>query len=240
MNWREKLGPFNILQWAVMLAAFLLAWFYFKRGNGTTIVDNPTDPTVPAVDGVGTLPTSDNTGDTGPTTNLQWEIQAVKWASGNGYTALTSQIALSKYLNGSALTVTESKLIDDVIGHFGLPPNGVSETPVVTPDPSTDTALTTAIRNAYNTFLGRSPSQGEIDYWVNQGIIPPTVNSLIVGSPEAANRRAMLDITAYYNRYLKRLPDAGEISHWTALYNSNGAGWVESTIANSAEAVSKR
>jgi hypothetical protein len=83
-----------------------------------------------------------------PDDNDRWMRRAIEWIAGQGLaTADVATIALQKYLSGDQLSMTEGKIRDAAIAHFGLPPeipqSGGTEptptpgpTPVPTPNPT--------------------------------------------------------------------------------------------------------
>lgn len=136
---QRKLGPFPVWAWGVLLGGLAIAWLYLSdagilspaedtsgepAGEGAYGSDFSTVPIVP----------EETETDAPEATNLEWLTQAVNAATGSGIaTAVEAQTALSKYLEGAQLTAAEGRILNEVLGLIGLPPQG-TETPNVSPD----------------------------------------------------------------------------------------------------------
>lgn len=94
-------------------------------GGAPTFVANPTP---------GYLSPDANQGEQSIDDNMKWLRRGIEWLVGNGHASVDqATIALQKYLSGEHLSVSEGKLRDLAISHYGLPPelpdSGGTDTP---------------------------------------------------------------------------------------------------------------
>lgn len=104
----------------------------------------------------------------GPTTNAEWQTLAVEALTADGYPPLTIETAISKYLAGTPITVTEQALISQAFRHQGRPPEGA---PVMT------TAPETAVGG------GSSPTAAPVPQNVTQPVAQPVAAPAPIWSP---------------------------------------------------------
>lgn len=81
------------------------------------LAQNPTNPAYPT----GLTPQ----GLPGPVTNAQWSRLAADYLLGKGDDPSLVESALSKYINGTALSVAEQAIVNTALTTFGSPPEGV-------------------------------------------------------------------------------------------------------------------
>lgn len=122
-------------------------------GGAPVFVANP-PPTYISPDG--------NQGEQSIDSNDKWLRRGIEWLAANGHASVDqATVALQKYLAGEHLSVSEGKLRDLAISHYGLPPElpnsgGTDEPSVpvpVTPTPDVP-APRTAIPPTYYTVTG--------------------------------------------------------------------------------------
>lgn len=130
-------------------------------GGAPTFVANPTP---------GYLSPDANQGEQSIDDNDKWMRRSIEWLVGNGHASVDqATVAIQKYLSGDHLSVSEGKLRDLAISHYGLPPElptsgGTDE--VNPPLPTTETPPTgdpTPVKNVpprYHTVVG-----GTDDTW---------------------------------------------------------------------------
>jgi hypothetical protein len=102
------------------------------------------------------------------------------------------------------------------------------------------------IRQNYQTYLGRTPSVGEVNAWVdqfvNRGMTSETMAAQFVGSREFFNQTTKgastfsVWVVQAYQLVLQRTPSAGEVSAWVARLNAPAnIGSFALSAANSPE-----
>src|SRR5262249_37157584 len=77
------------------------------------------------------------------------------------------------------------------------------------------------VRGLYQDLLGRTPSQSEVDGWVQvlaSGVSTTDVAFGIAASREREGQR----VTADYQRYLNRTPSAAEVTGWVNAFENGG------------------
>jgi hypothetical protein len=94
-------------------------------GGAPTFVANPTPPY---------LSPDANQGPGSIDDNMKWLRRSIEWLVGQGHASVDqATVALQKYLSGEHLSVSEGKLRDLAISHYGLPPelpdSGGTDTP---------------------------------------------------------------------------------------------------------------
>lgn len=128
-------------------------------GGAPTFVANPAP---------GYISPDANQGEQSIDSNDKWMRRSIEWLAGNGHASVDqATVAIQKYLSGEHLSVSEGKLRDLAISHYGLPPElptsgGTDEpsTPIppVPPGPVTPTpdppAPRTPIPPTYYTVTG--------------------------------------------------------------------------------------
>lgn len=67
--------------------------------------------------------------------NTTWEAKALAYLIGTGKSPLAAQRALENYLSGVTLNADEGDMVGAAVSRFGLPPQGVQQSPTVTPRP---------------------------------------------------------------------------------------------------------
>ncbi|HEY6020472.1 MAG TPA: hypothetical protein VIY48_11340, partial [Candidatus Paceibacterota bacterium] len=77
-------------------------------------------------------------------TNDAWKRRAIEYLMGNGYTVEVATNAISKYLNGEALSAKESEARDAAVKQLGLPPEDIPDVIRQHPKPE-DTSKTPAV-----------------------------------------------------------------------------------------------
>lgn len=91
------------------------------------------------------------------------------------------------------------------------------------------------VHDAFQTFLGRSPSPGESATWTDRlraGQRSGVLTSMLATSPERARRV----VSELYTRVLRRPPDAGGLQHWSgALLAGQRVVEVGATLYGSSE-----
>lgn len=125
-------------------------------GGAPTFVANP----VP-----GYLSPDANQGEQSIDDNYKWLRRSIEWLVGNGHASVDqATVALQKYLGGDHLSVSEGKLRDLAISHYGLPPElpssggtdeGSVPLPPSNPIPPT-TGPITKVPPTYHTVAGTS------------------------------------------------------------------------------------
>lgn len=148
----SKVGPFPVWGWGIVLGGVAVGYMFLHRGSGTTTataVDPTVDPNA-AMNADDAALAGSGTGDTGdvtnvspvptpapsPDTNALWETRGILYMTGQGTSALTTQIALSRYLNKKALYPTGLAIVEKVVAHQGPPPEaGTTFKPVIAPKP---------------------------------------------------------------------------------------------------------
>lgn len=124
-------------------------------GGAPTFVANPAPVYIPP-DG--------NQGEQSIDSNEKWMRRAIEWLAGNGHASVDqATVAIQKYLAGEHLSVSEGKLRDLAISHYGLPPeipqSGGTDEPA-TPIPQTPTPQNptprTPIPPTYYTVTGNN------------------------------------------------------------------------------------
>lgn len=141
----EKVGPFPVWGWGVMLGGVAVVYMWMNRGGSA---DTGTDPTATGDDsmltaqdvmdandaalwtgndansaGAATGDDTDVTGDADVETRVTWLAKAVAWEAGNGNAPIPVQNALAAYLSGKPITQAQKAIVNEVVAHFGLPPN---------------------------------------------------------------------------------------------------------------------
>lgn len=154
--------------WSYGLIAGVLAlgglWWYRKHEAATAATTTTNTSATTASDGTGMTADSlenlddaalsSETASNGSTlasgsdssaTNQTWETQVVSYLGGTGVAPLAAQQAIENYLNGSTLDTAAQGIVNNAIGKFGLPPEGVSGpiSTVTTPTSSSNPAQQT-------------------------------------------------------------------------------------------------
>lgn len=112
-------------------------------------------------------------------TNNAWEQAAVNYLIANGYPSVTSQNALSNYLDGYAMTPQQLALISVVLKQIGAPPLGVAPTTTTTTPTTTPTSTSTSSTTGTRIISGL--------YGTNPGQTTNPLNKAIVGTATAYN-----------------------------------------------------
>lgn len=136
----KQIGPLPMGGWAAIIAGGLAVGYFINK----KAAKNAAPTTVPAVadSGVGVggtggftdvnPPAPTTPGDTvAVQTNQAWGLQALNWLIAQKYDPGTADNAIRKYLYGQNLTIEEQALINQVLLHFGAPPEPLP--PVVIP-----------------------------------------------------------------------------------------------------------
>lgn len=164
-----RIGPLPAYAWGGMIGVAVLGYQYWHKsstsipGVGATPVAPSTDPSVVPgtpnslnpIDGAFTpgtangspLPTTNPSGSL--SNNQTWLQQGIEYLTGMGTNALAAQQALQNYLNGSPLSTTDQASVNKYLTYKGLPPDGVSGTPVVNgPTAAQEVARLTVLQQA--------------------------------------------------------------------------------------------
>ena len=81
----------------------------------------------------------------------------------------------------------------------------------------------------YEKWIGRTPVQSEIDYWLSLEEAPKTVENAILISPEALGFRTQF-VQSLYAELIKRNPTEGELEAALAIYVSSGGAKVAERV----------
>lgn len=138
------------------------------------------------------------------TDNDQWLRKGVTFLIGRGVNPGSAQAALTLYLSGANLTYEQGQMRDDTVREYGIPPyaSGDLGTTGANPKVATDAARAVIV-NAYQSDLGRAPSEGEITAWTNR---PGDDAAGIHGSPEAIRRRSTVAVPVLPRPVTKPVP----------------------------------
>ncbi len=96
-----------------------------------------------------------------------------------------------------------------------------------TPNP---TSYTPVIEASYMKWLGRAPSQGEIDYWAQALASGTTVASMHQGHQTWLQQQELdATIQRSYQAVFRRAADEGELNYWRG-YVRSGISWYENMV----------
>lgn len=152
---KQKAGPLPVWAWGAILGVLIVGGMYWFSSRNTAATES-TGETVayPDLDGnsgtgssgVSTV-TNGSGGSSAPefTSSLAWMTYAIARLTAEGYSPLTVQAALSKYLAGEALTAEEGRIVNLVISRYGMPPNGTTGISPVADDPKPYTPVSVPI-----------------------------------------------------------------------------------------------
>lgn len=175
--------------------------------------------------------------------NAQWAAAAANYLSAQGVAPTASSNALSNLLNGTPLSADQQKLINQVEGALGVPPEGVigsSSTPGSYTEPTSSFVRYADGTVAQTLSDGTIISFGKYSDWVAAGKpgytqengTPPT--SAYTTSAETAAQQALIQQGAGTGAVLYRiqLGDSlrsisnryyGSPNNWQQIYNANQA-----------------
>lgn len=123
----RNIGPLPVWGWIAVLGVAGAVVVRRRRAATTTAPDQVTYaqqaqvPTIGGAAGGGASPIVSG-GAARPTTNDEWRSTAVTTLTAKGYSSLSADTAVAKYLQGAAMTTTERALIDIALGSLGTPP----------------------------------------------------------------------------------------------------------------------
>lgn len=202
----KQYGPLPLGAWIAVVGGGLgIAWYTRQSGSkGTTIVEDTS-----GIPGVGTgsggmwmqttPPATTEVADAKFTTNEEWARAVVNYLIAQGYDAALADTAVRKYLESTALSISENALIILGLAKYGAPPILLPQPPPlpVIPPPVVTPPVTTT-PPVVNTPTPTAPNTRWI--WVTPW---PTKHSTLWG----------ISSTAY-----------GSGSKWPTLYNANRVG----------------
>lgn len=138
---RKEVGPLPVGAWLMVVAAGL-GFAYWKKRNVDTSSNSSEQELSPlltneTLGNIGGLMQLLNTGQTGPNTqtyqdNTSWYQQALRLLIGRGNDPTLTDNALRKYMNGIALSLPESKVLElalQLLGPIPTPPPPPQTTP---------------------------------------------------------------------------------------------------------------
>lgn len=146
----KKIGPLQIWQYGAIVAALAWAYYWWTHRNETTndagsgydfAAPDAGDSGLDFTDNTGVSAntggssTGAQSGSTTPRDNLAWLQAASTYLAGFNYEGVAINNALTKYLQGEALTPSERALVNQAIARFGVPPEGTPVSPGGTPTP---------------------------------------------------------------------------------------------------------
>lgn len=245
MDLKTKIGPLPAYVWGGLIGLAVLISAYWRSSTKKAATASTTTAPLDAIDGAfgpGTgngSPLSapvDNSGNN-LATNGTWLTQAVDYLVGLGNVPIDVQAALQRYLNGDSLNAPQSEFVNKAIAKYGLPPNGtvgVSDHPDVA-------SLTGAIQRAFQQYIGRAPTQQEINQYLTtpDGSAPTAqqITDAIHVSPAATDLWARGIIGGFYMKYYGRPMDEKGYQYWLSVYNQfHDWGAVERAMAAVPEA----
>jgi len=151
---KQKAGPLPVWAWGVILGVVVVAasYWYSSKSKASSAGDGADGGAGSLVaypdldggngDGSGSNSGTVVTGTDAPTSsapqfssNAAWMTYVVAKLTAEGNSPLTTQVALLNYLSGKPLSAAEQALVNQAIGRFGLPPNGVDMIPTLNPEP---------------------------------------------------------------------------------------------------------
>jgi hypothetical protein len=215
-GWLSKryLGvPVVYLAGAVVAILVIVAYLGSKKNTtgatASTATTAPVDP-YQTLNSTGTVTTSQpvyyvpantqNVDTTAVQTNADWQKKAVEYLVANGSTVGDAQGAIQAYVTGQDMTYAQSNLVNTAVAKFGLPPTitnigSVAAKPsdvVTAPENSSAPVNDVRIRNAYQYYLKRTPSNAEVLWWTSYMVTTGTsidkVENLIGTSAEAKSK----------------------------------------------------
>lgn len=177
---KADLGGKPIWVWGLLGGVAVLAGYYVFKSNKNakvagsiaTGLGSVTDtigsafPTIsqPEVPGV-----QANTGNTLGNENIEtvesWKARGVIIGTRNGHTAINSNNALTKYLDGKPLTQKEANVVNEVILAIGTPPGGQNRVVQIIKDsePKTNTSVNDT---------GNKPKKSNPIIWKPKPVVP--------------------------------------------------------------------
>jgi len=169
---KEKVGPLPIWAWGVIVGVILLGVYYLFQRNKTlksnsgvvtpdvyTGADSSLGYTVPAGNQSSVITETVET-------NQSWITKAVRYLSEQGYNSADAQVWLQQYVSGIPIVGDKAKAaIQEALDRFGTAPDTSAGVPTFVTAPPPEEPYATTVRQAYNTFLKRDPTDNEIKMW---------------------------------------------------------------------------
>lgn len=174
----QKIGPYPAGAWLALIgggtALGLVLRRRFSSGPTTTVLPDTTDeagnPITNATAGALGQPnvgsSSAGTSSTGPTNNQEWTVSAIRYLVGAGTDPAQAQGAITRFVDGTALTLAEQAIVSQAIRALGPPPEYVpaivtapTQAPPATPGfqaPATP-AAPTCTDNIQSGWYGKVP-----------------------------------------------------------------------------------
>lgn len=189
----KRVGPFPVVGWLAIVAAGVGAAVLIRRsdlfgGSGEVaplddVTEGYGDPAATGAlyPGGGLVPIAPQNPGTIPgpatfTTNNEWRIAAVKWATSQGESSVLAEQAVSGYLAGDLLSYQAGLLLGRIISAIGPAPEGASPPdiqPAPTPVPVTPpTIARTPPKTAPRPAPAPAPSPGG-NPWVYNYTVKP-------------------------------------------------------------------
>lgn len=171
----QKLGPFPVWVWGVLIGGGLIAWYWFSgagvtQGDATSSDGEFTTELAPSGDFSEKTVVPEGDSGVDDATNEEWLSQAISAAAGSGGSQVAIRAALQKFLMGEELTSQERGWVDRALTEVGQPPEGTSGISEGAPDEESagpSTATTTVVKSTNKVRAGTPAMILAHVRWVN-------------------------------------------------------------------------
>lgn len=122
----RKLAGVPVWAWGAAVAVGVLLFVVWRNRTAGTVASSPDSVSTDnaSVAGTGSLPVSPSvSSSSAPTTNAGWLTDAVFQVQSLGYSSLEVFGALSRFLDGDALSYDDQVIVNAAIAALGLPPD---------------------------------------------------------------------------------------------------------------------
>lgn len=166
----KKVGPFPLYVWLIAGVGGIGLYWYLNRStsdSGESVEEVESNALTPGV-GVGANAGTDNSDTVNTDTNEAWTERAIRFLVDRGTTPLVAQAMLSKYLDGSALSISEQVLLNLVLLQVGRPPYPPTEIPAASDTLNIKKWASPALRKTSNANWNDGRGVASRDYtWID-------------------------------------------------------------------------